>query len=192
MNTTITATKTEPEIYESRKEYRMKLRQYVSQLKNRIVTTRFNRETMLENAAFREKNPRIGCIYCCPIPITEKIIPDTVLFVLEMNNSTNRIEGIGLIKNRPICNKYKVYVNISYNQCVYMGTIRISRTEMTEEEEEMMKVFDILCFKGASNMKRGQGITAFPIEVLYRCMKTRDLVEFVRQMFVKRMKKSAA
>jgi hypothetical protein len=57
---------------------------------------------------------------------------------------------------------------------------------MTEEEEEIMKVFDTVCFKGASNMKRGQGITAFPIELLYRVSKTKDLVEFVRQMFISR------
>ena len=68
-----------------------------------------------------------------------------------------------------------------------MGATRIPRESMTEEEDEIMKVFDTLCFKGATNMKRGQGITAFPVELLYRVSNTKDLVEFVKQMFISRM-----
>jgi len=183
-----TETKTPPtaEIYQTIKEYRTKIKEYTNQLKYRIVTTRFNTETLSENAAFRERNSKVGCVYCCPIQITSMIPHDMVVFVLEMNNSKNKIAGIGMIKNRAICNKYKVYCNGSYNRFVYIGTRRIARESMTEEEEEIMKVFDILCFKGAANMKRGQGITAFPLELLYKCSKTKDLVEFIRQMFISR------
>jgi hypothetical protein len=100
-----------------------------------------------------------------------------------MNNSTNRIEGIGVIQNKPIVNKYKVYESFSYNRYTYIGRYRISRKDMTEEEEEIMKVLDIFCFTGAKNLKRGKGITAFPIETLYKCSKHMDLVEFIRHMF---------
>jgi hypothetical protein len=181
------ATIPEQETFVTLKEYRKKINEYMSGLKHRIVTSRFNTDTLAENAAFREKNSKVGCIYCCPTKITAKIPPDMVLFVLEMNNSTNRIDGIGMIKNYAICDKYKVYNNISYNKFVYIGKYRISRAQMTEEEEEIMRVFDTLCFKGAKNMKRGQGITAFPMEMLYRCSSTKDLVDFVRQMFSRRI-----
>jgi aconitase A len=109
-----------------------------------------------------------------------------VLFVLEMNNTTNKIVGVGMVKNQAICNKYKVYYNISYNRYVYLGRKRISREDMTEEEEEIMKVFDTMCFKGASNMKRGQGLTTFPVELLYKVSKIKDLVDFVTHMFKRR------
>lgn len=174
------------ETFQTEKEYRTKIKEYREKLKYMLVTTRFNTDTLLENAAFRQRNPKVGCVYCCPTSITRKIPEDMVLFVLEMNNSTNKIVAIGMVKNHAICDKYKVYYNVSYNRFVYLGTKRISRENMTEEEEEIMKVFDILCFKGASNMKRGQGITAFPMDMLYRVSKTKDLVEFVKQMFTRR------
>jgi hypothetical protein len=58
---------------------------------------------------------------------------------------------------------------------------------MSEEEERIMKVFDILCFTGNKHMKRGQGLKAFPIDVLYKCKNTLDLVGFIAQMFKTRM-----
>ena len=175
------------ETYKNIKEYRKKIREYQSQLEYMLVTSRFSTETLLENEASRARNPQAGCMYGCPVSITEKIEQDKILFVLEMNNTTNKIAGIGMIKNHAICDKYKVYFNMSYNRYVYIGKYRISRETMTEEEEEIMRVFDVVCFKGAGNMKRGHGITAFPIEILFKCSKTKDLVDFVREMFIKRM-----
>lgn len=173
--------------FHTEKEYREKIKEYRSQLKHMLVTTRFSTETLLENEAFRKRNPKVGCVYCCPTQISTKIPKDMILFVMEMNNTINKITGIGMVKNHAICNKYKVYYNVSYNRYVYMGANRISRESMTEEEEEIMKVFDMVCFKGAGNMKRGQGITAFPVELLYRVSTTKDLVDFVKKMFKSRM-----
>lgn len=173
-----------PEIFQTEKEYRRKLREFGEQYKTHmIVTSRFSTETFAENESFRKKNAKVGCIYCSSIPITQKLPDEKRLFVMEMNNSTNRIEGIGLIQNRPIVNKYRVYETFSYNRYTYIGRYRISRKDMTEAEDEIMKVFDIVCFTGAKNLKRGKGITAFPMEILYKCSKHMDLVDFVRQMF---------
>jgi len=174
------------ETFATRKEYLKTIREYTKGLRYRIATTRFNDDTLAENVRFRKRNEKVGCIYCCPIPITQRIPLNTVLFVLEMNNTKNRITGIGMIQNRPICNKYRVYENMSYNRYVYMGKRRIEREDMTEEEEKIMGLFDTLCFKGAKNIKRGQGITAFPLETLYKCSKQMDLVDYVREMFQKR------
>ena len=114
---------------------------------------------------------------------------DTVLFILEMNNDTNRVVGIGMVRNHPISNSsYKtVYKNGNYNRYVYVGKYRIDRSEMNEQEERIMKVFDILCFTGNRHMKRGQGLKSFPVDMLYRCNKTLDLVNFISEMFKKKM-----
>ena len=58
---------------------------------------------------------------------------------------------------------------------------------MTAEEERIMKVFDVLCFTGSRHMKRLQGIKAFPIDMLYRCSKIMDLIDFISKMFKRRL-----
>jgi hypothetical protein len=59
---------------------------------------------------------------------------------------------------------------------------------MTPDEEDIMQVFDILCFTGNHNMKRGQGLKAFPIDMLYKCSRRLDLVKFIGTMFKNRAK----
>jgi hypothetical protein len=100
-----------------------------------------------------------------------------------MNNDTNKIMGIGMIRNHPVLNKFFVYDNGNYNRYVYIGKNRISRTDMSEEEEKVMQIFDILCFQGNRHMKRGQGLKSFPVDMLYRCSKKLDLVKFIGNMF---------
>jgi hypothetical protein len=154
-----------------------------------IMTTRFNNETWTQNQAFRTKYPKIGCIYPALEPISSAIPQDTTLFVLEMNNEENRIMGIGLLKNHAVCDpaKYRVYSEQNYNRYTYLGKHRIDRATMTEEEETIMKLFDILCFRGAKHMKRLRGIKVFPPEMLFRCKVKIDLIDFVVKMFRQRI-----
>lgn len=166
------------------------LREYILNIKHYILTSRFSNNTWNENKIYRMTHPNVGCIYCTPEPITTKIATDKIIFILEMNNDTNRIMGIGAIKNHPYCNKYYVYENGNYNRYAYVGKNRIDRSDMTEEEELMMQVFDALCFKGNKHMKRGQGLKTFPIDMLYKMSKKRDLIEFVAKMFRNRLKDS--
>jgi hypothetical protein len=109
------------------------------------------------------------------------------MFVLEMNNDTNKIIGVGMIRNHAICSKYHVYENGTYNRYAYSGKYRIDRSEMAEEEEVIMQAFDILCFTGNRHMKRGQGLKSFPVDILYKCSKVVDLVKFISEMFKKRI-----
>jgi hypothetical protein len=110
------------------------------------------------------------------------------MFVLEMNNDTNQIMGIGMVRNHPTQNKYNVYQNDNFNRYVYTGKYRIDRESMTEEEEIILRAFDILCFRGNQHMKRGQGLTAFPVESLCRCAYNKmDLVDFITNMFKTRI-----
>ena len=65
----------------------------------KIVSTRFNDVTWQENLDFR-KNNNIKCIYGAPLELPPHIYLDTNVFVVEMNNSVNKITGIGLIRNK--------------------------------------------------------------------------------------------
>jgi hypothetical protein len=104
-----------------------------------------------------------------------------------MNNEINKITGIGMVRNHPYSNKYSVYRNGNYNRYVYVGKYRIDRSEMNEYEERIMKFFDILCFTGNRHMKRGQGLKSFPVDILYRCNRTMDLVNFISEMFKRKI-----
>ena len=171
------------EKYYEKKEHRRKVKEYRLGMKHYLLTSRFSSETWNENVNYRNQHPNIGCIYCAPEPNAKCIPVDSILFVLEMNNDTNKIMGIGLVRNHPVCNKYYVYENGNYNRYVFIGKKRIDRSEMTEEEEQIMKVFDILCFTGNQHMKRGQGLKSFPADMLYNCSKKLDLVKFVSNIF---------
>jgi hypothetical protein len=155
-----------------------------------LCTTRFNTNTWQENQRFLANRKEIGCIYPAPEVISSGIPIDITLFILEMNNDQNRIMGIGIVKNHPIHNpsKYRVYSEQNYNRYTYLSKQRrIDRNEMTEEEEFYMKVFDHLCFRGSKHMKRLRGIKAFPPEMLVRCKEKIDLLEFIKNMFKRRI-----
>jgi hypothetical protein len=160
---------------------------YRAQLKHHLTTTRFNNKTYAENEEYRKQNPKIGCVYPTPEPNGPTIPHEAKMFVLEMNNEQNRIMGIGLVTNKPIYNKYHVYSEAKYNDFAYIGKYRIDRSEMEEKEESVMKVFDILCFKGARHMKRLSGLKAFPLDMLYNCSYVFDLVIFITEMFKTRI-----
>ena len=64
---------------------------------------------------------------------------------------------------------------------------QLEEEEMTEEEECIMRVFDVLCFTGTRHMKRLQGIKAFPVDMLYKCSKIMDLLDFIAKMFKERL-----
>ena len=176
------------EAHRDQEALKKNIKQYTASMKHFIMTSRFNDDTISENKAYRNDNPKIGCIYCTPQTISKKVPIDAILFILEMNNDKNRIEGIGMVRNHPQVNKFNVYNNGNYNRYNYIGKHRIDREAMTEEENKIMTVFDILCFTGNKHMKRGQGLRSFPTEFLYKCSKTLDLVVFITNMFKSRMK----
>jgi hypothetical protein len=67
-----------------------------------------------------------------------------------------------------------------------MGKYRVDRTEMTEKEEEVIKMLDQTCFKGNRHSKRGQGFKLYPIDFIFDCRNEFDLVGFISQMFKER------
>ena len=69
---------------------------YIKENRFSLLTSRFNEKTWNENQKYRLKK-EIGCIYCSPCPIANEIPLDSIMFILEMNNDKNRIEGINLV-----------------------------------------------------------------------------------------------
>ena len=157
--------------------------------KMRLMATRYDNKTLEQLSLFREKNPdefgQDKAIYCAPIRIKESIPVKETLMVIEMNNDTNQVIGLGLIKNYVWADKkYKIYEEMNYARYIYKGKYRIPREKMSEQEEIYMKIFDVILFKGKTHLKRGQGLTEVP-EKLYKHIKISEqgLMDLMRQMF---------
>lgn len=126
-----------------------------------IATTRFNSETWNSNKRWRELNNFDGCIYGTPVEIKQSTQFGCKIYVLEMNNNSNIIEGIGLIINNP-GKKIRIYNDNNYNRYIYSGKCRIDKKEFNLEEQNIIKILEILLFRGCRHMKRGQSITVLP------------------------------
>ena len=147
-----------------------------------LASSRFTNDTWMENRKFCQDYKKKAA-YCCPIPISMKIPLDVLIGVLEMNNDTNCIIGIGLIYNRTV-HKTWIYENGNYNSNTYIGKRRIDRSEMTESEEKIMQILDHYCFKGNGHLKRGQGITLFPVKYLFDSFeKDIHILQEIKKMF---------
>ena len=176
---------------------KIKFKQFLANRRSFLLTSRFGSykknniifDTWEENIQFRKKNPKIGCLYGSPDKIAHTIPLESILFILEMNNDINKIMGIGMVKNHSISGKYNTYKDGNFNRYIYLGKYRIDRKDMTEDEDDIMKAFDILCFTGNQHLKRGKGITAYPPHMLYNCIPIIDLVEFISNMFKTRFSK---
>jgi len=170
------------------REYRRRLRTFQKSLKHTLATTRFNNFTWEENCKMRQKNPNTKCIYACPISIANKVRLDSNVFVFEMNNDKDLIMGIGLIKNHPVVGKYVVHSVHNYNRFVYIGKWRIDREDMNAYELEILRLLEAICFRGVGHSKRGQGITALPIQLQYKsaCFGF-NLMDSICDMFRERM-----
>lgn len=128
-----------------------------------IATTRFNQDTWQQNKEWRESHKWSGCVYGSPIRIADKYTPGAYMFVLEMHNDKNKIQGIGLIKNNTHIGKYhKIYSDDDYNRYIYKSKKRISRKDLDKEEKKIIRILDILLFKGSGHLKRGHGISVVP------------------------------
>ena len=127
----------------------------------KLATTRFSNRTWAENKKWRAEHDWGGCIYGCPIPIAHadyrwKIDKNERIFVIEMNNETNQVEGIGCILNHM---RYdldaRIYSDFNYNRYIYRSNVRITRDKI----EPVLDTLENILFKGKGHLKRGHGIT---------------------------------
>ena len=84
-----------------------------------------------------------------------------------MNNSINKIEGIGLIKNYIQVDKYySVYQTGNYNRYIYKSNYRIDRATLENYNPNIVNLFDHILFKEKTHLKRGSGIITIPEKLL--------------------------
>jgi hypothetical protein len=156
-----------------------KLTEYTQTLPMRLMTSRFNNETWKENEQFRNKIKK-KCAYFSPYPIVKEIKFNTPLIVLEMNNDENQLIGIGMLRNIPQNQCFRVYTKEVYNNVLYVGNYYISREKMNEKQLEIIKQIEQICFQGKGHLKRGHGISTFPIRILYE---HQEWIPFLINMF---------
>jgi hypothetical protein len=150
-----------------------------------IASTRFNNSTLVENLEYRIKTNN-ACIYCSPQRMSPKIKADSLVFIVEMNNELNQIEGIGLIKNTIQYDKYfKVYEDCNLNRYVFKGKYRINREELIRYNSKLVEILDIILFKGKTHLKRGSGITTITDKLLKneRCQGL-DIKTIIKEIFI--------
>ena len=151
----------------------------------KVVSTRFNDITWQENFDFRIKNT-IECIYGTPLEMPPHICLDSNVFVIEMNNSKNKIEGIGLIRNKTHIDKYyKIYHEGNYNRYIYRGKYYLNRDKLLFLDEELVKIFDYILFKEKTHLKRGSGFTSIPEKLLnHSICENINIKRRLRELFI--------
>lgn len=144
-----------------------------------IMVTRFNNKTWNELCDYKKNNEIVGAFYGVPRRVGPTIPLKAKLIVLEMNNDTNTIIGVGLIRNFIKVDKpHNIYSWGNYHRFTYSGKHHISREMMTREEEALIEKMEARVFKGKGHLKRGQGIQKVP----YERYNKEELEEF-KQMF---------
>ena len=154
-----------------------------------IACTRFTDETWEENINYRNKNDE-KVIYGSSVKIREIYNKGSLLFVAEMNNNQNKIEGIGLIRNLLVDDRHKIYKNSEYNRFIYRGNYWLSRQQLIDNDEEIVQILDNILFKGKSNLKRFLGITILTKKLFTNWnYDLSDLLKNIKQVFLRTFRK---
>ena len=121
-----------------------------------IGTTRFNDDTYKENLNWRDKHSHPGCVYAVNKKIADSITPNILIYVLEMNNSKNKIMGIGLIRNNyDKRQKIRVYnSDLNYNRFVYHSNKRIDCKNI--KYKKMLSVLETIGYDYAACSIKGK------------------------------------
>ena len=131
-----------------------------------LACTRFNDLTYYENITYRIKNNE-KTIYGTTLKIRNIYPYGSFIFVAEMNNENNIIEGIGLIKNLLVCDKrHKIYENDEYNRYIYRGRYWVNKEKISEFDGEILEIFNNILFKRKSHLKRRIGIIVITEQLL--------------------------
>jgi len=159
-----------------------------------LLTTRFNNETWNENEEYRSKKFKESFSHMCLYPVPQKmaywVCPNNICFIVEMNNSSNKIEGIGIIRNKIETDYYyHVYKECTFNRYVYKGKYRLSREQLINYNSDIVHILDNILFKGKTHLKRGIGFTAITDKLQRNPVcSEHNLSEEIKQIFLQHYK----
>jgi hypothetical protein len=146
-----------------------------------VVTTRFNTETLSQNIAYR-KTYNVQCIYCEQVPMPMYILLNNFVFVIEMNNSTNEIAGIGMVRNTPADVSIKEMYGNPSSVYMYKGILHLNRETMLRMNAHFVDIMDKILFTGKTHSKRGCGFTSIPVKLASQV--GFKIPETIKKMFV--------
>lgn len=132
-----------------------------------IACTRYTLDTFNQRSQWcrvHEHTLGDGMVYPSPSMIHHKVPSTAWVFILDMNNDTNQIEGIGLVRNRVWKQRVPVFTHQHYNRFVYKADHYKPKEDMTDDELATLLLLEQMLFKGKTHLKRGNGITLFPIK----------------------------
>mgnify|MGYP001159569878 CR=1 FL=1 len=155
-----------------------------------IYTTRFTSDTYYQNMRYKQNIEWDGALYSTMLMFPVNT-PDKLLFVLDMNNTTNKIVGIGIVRNVLAKDQaINIYSNPSFNNYIYKSTYYISLAQICgsegddEQDDPGWQQFiedelEAKLFYGKSHSKRGGSFMVFP-----RKFKKRKHILFLISLFV--------
>ena len=154
-----------------------------------VYVTRFNNETFEMNINYCNNYEAKECIYNTPVLFNNKTRDSDKIYVLEMNNSINKIVGIGMITPRSYTRKHKIYKDAHYNRYSYEGKYRISISECTDEIIKIVEELERVIFYTKGHIKRGHGIQNLPMNSYRICEdkcvpKNKGLYDYINELFV--------
>lgn len=142
-----------------------------------ILTTRFSNYGIKENRVWRDEHGlNTSCVYGTPVMITHHVMDDAYAFVIEMNNDKNKVEGIGLIRNKVCEQRYRrIHSEPNLNRYSYEGEYRVDVSQIGHHEDDeddeyykkLIQTLEVLLFKGKRHSKRSIGISRIPNWIKY-------------------------
>jgi hypothetical protein len=142
-----------------------------------LYTTRFTTDTYFQNQRFKDRIEWAGSLYSTMLRFPQNT-PDKMLFILDMNNTTNKIVGIGLVLNKLSKDQsINIYDNPTFNNYVYKSKYYIQLIDINQRGkyqdfventwvEYIEKEFETKLFYGKGHSKRGGSFMCFPRKFL--------------------------
>jgi hypothetical protein len=129
-------------------------------LKQNIIigTTRFTNITWEQNKQWKIKRNHEGSLYGFSIEMPTSINYKDYIFIIDMNNDKNCIEGIGLIQNvSDDNNRTRIYDDKNYNRYVFKSKYYVEKEKI--KDQKTLLFLEQILFTTQKHMKRGLGVT---------------------------------